>query len=272
MTHLEPGDRVAVDCFVGCGHCEHCLRGDPMLCPDVDILGFDRHGGDAEELITPAVTCHEMPDEMSMATGAVSTDALGNLYSTMVDAGVSATDTVGVVGLGPMGLSGILNADAFGAEVVAFELVDERREKGVELGADHAIDPSDEDPIGAVDGITDGDGLDVVVECSGSPAGIDMALDVVGKHGTVVQIGEVHGTDVSIQPSEQLIRKKASYVGSWYFTRDEWPDIADFIVNDIGNERAESIVSHRFPLEEEDVQEAFRLFDAHETQKVIFTP
>jgi propanol-preferring alcohol dehydrogenase len=269
---LEPGDRVAVNCFIGCEHCEHCLHGDPMLCPDVEILGFDRHGGDAEQLVTPAVTCHPMPDEMSMATGAVSTDALGNLFSAMRDANVDATDTVGIVGLGPMGLSGVLNADAFGATVVAFELVDERREKGLELGADFGIDPSEENPQAEVDAITDGAGFDIVVECSGSPAGIEMALDLVGKHGTVAQIGEVHGTDASIRPSEQLIRKKASYVGSWYFTRDEWPAIAEFIVDDIGNDRAEQIISHRYPLEDTAVQEAFQRFDKHETQKVLFTP
>jgi D-arabinose 1-dehydrogenase-like Zn-dependent alcohol dehydrogenase len=80
VDYLSEGDRVAINCFAGCGHCEYCRRGEPNLCPDVEILGFDRHGGDAEEVVTPASTCHLMPDKMSMATGAISTDALGNLY------------------------------------------------------------------------------------------------------------------------------------------------------------------------------------------------
>ena len=272
VDHLEVSDRVAIDCFVGCGHCEYCLDGEDMLCDDVEILGFDRHGGDAEELITPASTCHKMPDEMSMATGSVSTDAIGNLYSTCKQIGLSASDTVGVVGLGPMGLSGVLNADAFGSDVVVFEPVDERREKGLELGGDYAIDPSEEDPQKEVDAITDGEGLDKVIECSGTVPGIEMALDVVGRHGTVAQLGETHDSEVPVRPSDHLIHKKVDYVGSWYFDKHEWPEIADFIVNKIGNDRAEEIISHKYPLEEEEVQEGFRKFDNRETQKVLFTP
>ncbi len=44
---LKKGDRVAVTCFVGCGKCEWCLRGEPYLCNELQVLGFHRHGGDA---------------------------------------------------------------------------------------------------------------------------------------------------------------------------------------------------------------------------------
>jgi propanol-preferring alcohol dehydrogenase len=246
------------------------LLGEPNICPDVEILGFDRHGGDAEELVTPASTCHRMPDGMSMATGAVSTDAIGNLYSTLTECNVSGADAVGIIGLGPMGLSGVLNADALGAEVVAYELVDHRREKGLNLGADHAVDPSSEDPVKRTDEITDGRGLDVVVDCSGAQAGIEMGFDLVKKHGTFAQIGETD--EATLNPSEHLIHKKVNYMGSWYFKMWEWPEIAEFIVEEIGNDRAEEIISHEYALVEEDVREAFRLFDNHETQKVVFTP
>jgi D-arabinose 1-dehydrogenase-like Zn-dependent alcohol dehydrogenase len=270
VTHLNTGDRVAVSCFAGCGHCEYCRRGEPNLCPDVEILGFDRHGGDAEELVTPASTCHRIPDEMSMATAAVSTDALGNLYSTLNECNVSGADTVGIIGLGPMGLSGVLNADAFGADVVAFDPVDQRREKALDLGAEHGIDPTEDDPAAIVDDITNGRGFDVVVDCSAAQSGIEMGFALLGKHGTFAQIGETD--EATINPSEHLIHKKVDYVGSWYFKMWEWPQIADFIVNEIGNDRAEQIISHEYPLEEDPVQEGFRLFDNHETQKVIFTP
>ena len=268
--HLSVGDRVAIDCFAGCSYCEYCRRGEPNLCPNVDILGFDRHGGDAEELVTPALTCHPMPDRMSMAVGAISTDALGNLYSTLKECTVSSADTVGIIGLGPMGLAGVLNADAMGAEVVVFEPVDHRREKGLNLGATHGVDPSAEDPRKHVDTITDGDGLNVVVDCSGAQPGIEMGFDLVAKHGTFAQIGETD--EVTLNPSGDLIHKKVDYTGSWYFKMWEWPEIADFIVDEIGNDRAEAIVSHEYGLTDAEVNEAFTKFDNHETQKVIFTP
>lgn len=270
VDYLSEGDRVAINCFAGCGHCEYCRRGEPNLCPDVEILGFDRHGGDAEEVVTPASTCHLMPDEMSMATGAISTDALGNLYSTLNECNVNGSDTVGIIGLGPMGLSGVINADAMGADVVVFELVDHRREKGLELGAKHGVDPSNEDPQERVDEITDGHGLDVVVDCSGAQPGIEMGFGLIKKHGIFCQVGETD--EATLNPSEHLVHKKVSYRGSWYFRSWEWPQIAEFIVEKIGNTRAEEIISHQYELEETNVQEAFEKFDNRETQKVIFTP
>lgn len=272
VDYLSVGDRVAVDAFAGCEHCKYCRKGEAMLCDSVEIIGFDRHGGDAEELITPASTCHQVPDRMSMATAAISTDAIGNLFSTFKQIGINASDSVGIVGLGPMGLSAVLNAVAFDTETTVFELVDERRKKGLKLGADHAIDPSEEDPEQEVNGITDGEGFDKVIECSGADAGIELALDVVGKHGTVAQIGETHDNEIPIRPSDHLIHKKVNFVGSWYFDKNEWPAMADFIVNRIGNDRAESIISHEYPLEQDAVEEAFRKFDNRETQKVLFTP
>ncbi|MBV0926421.1 alcohol dehydrogenase catalytic domain-containing protein [Halomicroarcula limicola] len=270
VDHLSEGDRVAINCFAGCEHCEYCLQGEPNLCPDVEILGFDRHGGDAEELVTPASTCHPMPDKMSMGVGAIATDALGNLWSTLNECNVNGTDTVGIIGLGPMGLAGVLNADAMGADVVAYELVDHRREKGLDLGAEYAVDPGEEDAQERTDEITNGRGLDVVVDCSGAQPGIEMGFDLVKKHGTFAQIGETD--EVTLNPSDHLIHKKVDYMGSWYFRSYEWPEIAEFIVEKIGNDRAEEIISHEYELEEEKVQEAFRKFDNHETQKVIFTP
>ena len=77
---------------------------------------------------------------------------------------------------------------------------------------------------------------------------------------------------IAINPSEQLIRKKLNFMGSWYFNMNEWEEAASFIVEKIGNDRAEGIVSHRYLLEEKAVDEAFRLFNDHKTLKVVFTP
>jgi len=97
-----------------------------------------------------------------------------------------------------------------------------------------------------------------------------MALDLASRHGTVAQVGANH--EVAIAPTEQLVHKGVTYFGSWYFRLWEWPDIASFIVEDIGNDRAERIISDRYPLEEDAAREAFTRFDNRETLKVLFTP
>ncbi len=130
--------------------------------------------------------------------GAISTDVLGNLYSTMNELELGADDLVAIAGCGPMGLAG-------------------------------------------------------------------------GNHGVVAQIGEPGDQPITINPSEQLIRKKLTYLGSWYFKLTEWDQIIDFILA-IGNDKAERIVSRRYRLEEEAASEGFRLFSEHKTLKVVFTP
>jgi propanol-preferring alcohol dehydrogenase len=265
---LRPGDRVAVQCFDGCDHCRYCQAGSPNLCPQVKILGFDRHGGDADTLVTPASTCLRIPDEMSFDIAAVATDAIGNLYNTMKELNVTAKDRVAIIGVGPMGLAGVLCAAAFNAEVIAIDVVEHRLEMARALGARHTFHAADAEE--KVRKLTDSFGVDVVVECSGKQPAIRLAFEIVGRFGRIGQIGV--GDEAQIGLMSQLVGKKLTYVGSWYFRMWEWDEICDFIINRISNERAEQIISHRYPLETEAVREAWRLFDAYETNKVVFNP
>lgn len=271
-TSVKEGDRVAVIAFVGCGHCRYCRGGEPNLCEnDMEVLGFTTHGGDAEYLLISERSCLPMPDKMSFVTGAVSTDAVANLFSTMKAMNVNGNDVVAIAGLGPMGLSGVLTAAGMGATVLAIDPVEERLAKAKELGAQYTVNPEKVSPVDFVNDIFPG-GVDKGVDCSAAEPAINVLLDIARKHGVVSQIGEPGERMIAINPSEQLIRKKLSYVGSWYFNMNEWEEAASFIVDKIGNDRAEGIVSHRYPLEEKAAGEAFRLFDAHETLKVVFTP
>lgn len=271
VKHLKESDRVAITCFIGCGYCRYCRSGEPNLCNSVGVLGFTTHGGDAEYILVPESVCLPMPDEMSFPVGAVSTDAIGNLYSTMKEMNVCGNDLVGIAGLGPMGLSGVLAAVAMGATVIAIDPVNSRLEKAKELGAHYTVNP-EEIPLREYVSEISSEGIDKSVDCSAAQNGINALLDLTRKHGIVAQIGETGEAPISINPSEQLIRKKLTYIGSWYFTLSEWEEIADFIVHRIGNKESESIISHRYPLEEKAVDEGFRLFDQHETLKVVFTP
>jgi threonine dehydrogenase-like Zn-dependent dehydrogenase len=272
VRNYKDGDRVAVIAFVGCGYCQYCRGGEPNLCVnDLGVLGFTTHGGDAEYLLISERSCLPMPDKMSFVTGAVSTDAIANLYSTMRAMHVCGEDVVAITGLGPMGLSGVLAAVGMGATVLAIDPVEDRLIKAKDLGAQYTLNPAKVDPIEYTKKNFP-DGIDKSVDCSAVESAINTLLNITRKHGIVSQIGEPGERTIAINPSEQLIRKKISYVGSWYFNLNEWEGAASFIVDKIGNDRAESIVSHRYPLEEDAVGEAFSLFDAHKTLKVVFTP
>jgi L-iditol 2-dehydrogenase len=264
VTAVKPGDRVAVHLAVGCGHCEYCQQGISHLCAEWDCLGFTVHGGNAEFLVVPERNCLPIPDGLSYVAAAVSTDAFGTLFSACKKLNVSGATTVGIWGMGPMGASGVMVAKARGGRVIAVDPLPERRAFALELGADLALDPTSGDIAQQIRAHTHGRGLDVAIDCSGNPAAENAALDSVSKLGKVAFIGESHET--TIKPSEQLIRKQITVMGSWYFSLQEYAEITRMIIDhDLDLER---LVTHTFSLD--DAATAFQLFDERKTEKAVF--
>jgi threonine dehydrogenase-like Zn-dependent dehydrogenase len=264
VTGVREGDRVAIDLAIGCGRCRWCLRGYRMLCRDWKCVGFDVDGGDAELIVVPAVNAMPIPDGMSFDAAAVSTDMVGTQYSTQKRLGVSGADTVAVSGIGPMGAAGILVARARGARVIAIDMLDSRLEIARSLGADEVVDARAGDTVERLRELTGGEGVDVGIECSGSPAAQNTLLDAARRLGSVAFVGESRET--TIKPSDQLIRKILTVIGAWYFASWEYPEIAAFIM---GHELpVERIITHRFRLDE--AGDAFRMFHARETEKAVF--
>lgn len=261
---FKPGDRVAVYLGIGCGVCTYCRTGNFHLCPTWKCLGFTADGGNAEYLVVPERNCLPIPDSMSFVAAAISTDAFGTLYSACKKLQVSGASTIGIWGLGPMGSSGVLAAKALGSRVVVLDPIAERREFALGLGADLAIDPTRPDARDVLDAFTAGAGLTAAIDCSGNSAAQNMALDATTPLGRVAFIGEARET--TIRPSDQLIRKQITLIGSWYFGISEYAEIVRVTVDrKIDLER---LATHRFSLDE--AETAFRLFDERKTEKAVF--
>ncbi|WP_083255985.1 zinc-dependent alcohol dehydrogenase family protein [Domibacillus iocasae] len=264
VTTYKAGDRVAVYLALGCGECAHCKSGYKMFCKDFKCIGFDSHGGDADYMVAPAENCMRLPDDMNFVTAAVSTDAVGTLYHAQKRLNISGRDTLVMFGLGPMGNAGVMIAKGLGATVIAVDMLDERLEMAKELGADYTINGKEANVLEEIARITNGQGADAAIDCSGSPYAENDALSCVRPHGRVAFIGE--SKETTIKPSEQLIRKQITVMGSWYFPIHEYDEIADFIVKK--NLPVEKLVTHTFPLTE--AETAFRLFDERKTEKAVF--
>lgn len=264
VNSVVHGDRVAVYLAIGCGHCRYCRHGDYHLCPDWECLGFTRNGGNAELLVVPERNCLRLPVGMSFVAGAVSTDAFGTLYSACRKLGVARDKTVAIFGLGPMGGAGILAAKACGARILAIDPLTERRNFALELGADKVIDPERDNSLAILMEETDGEGVDIAIDCSGNNKAQNAALDAAKRFGKVAFIGESRET--TINPSDQLIRKQLTLIGSWYFNISEWDDIARVVTTQ--EIPLEKLVTHTFTLDE--APTAFRMFDERKTEKAVF--
>ena len=264
VKRFKAGDRVAVYLGVGCGVCSACRMGNFFLCRDWRCLGFTADGGNAEYLVVPERNCLRIPNSMSYVAAAISTDAFGTLYSACKKLQINGASILGVWGLGPMGSSGVLAAKALGACVVALDPMAERRQFAAELGADLALDPTAPDARERLDAFTRGAGLHAAIDCSGNSAGQNMALDSTRPLGRVAFVGESRET--TIRPSDQLIRKELTLIGSWYFNVSEYEEIVDVLTR--GNIDLERLATHRFHID--DAETAFRLFDERQTEKAVF--
>lgn len=261
---LKRGDRVAVYLGVGCGTCAACRMGNYFLCPTWTCLGFTADGGNAEYLVVPERNCLAIPDSMSYVAAAISTDAFGTLYSAAKKLQINGGTTVGIWGLGPMGSAGILAVKALGGRVIAFDPIAERRHFAQTLGVDLALDPTDPTAGEQIKTFTNGNGFDAAIDCSGNGAAQNMALDTTRPLGRVAFVGEAKET--TIKPSEQLIRKQLTLIGSWYFSAHEYAGILDTITRHKID--LEKLATHRFSLDE--AETAFRLFDERKTEKAVF--
>lgn len=261
---LRVGDRVAGYLPIGCGSCEYCFGGYFMLCPTWKCLGFDVDGGNADYFLIPAVNALPIPDQVSFVGGAVMTDMIGSQVHTQKGLGVRGGRSVAVIGLGPMGAAAVLVAKAFGARVIAIDLMPERLTLASTLGADDVIVGGSGDEDAQIRELTAGRGVDAAIDCSGSPAGQNLALDIACKRGSVAFVGESRATQIN--PSDQLIRKLLTVVGGWYFPRGEWEEICRLVTDSAIP--VEGLVTHTFGIDQ--AAEAFGAFDRRETEKAVF--
>ena len=99
---------------------------------------------------------------------------------------------IAILGQGGIGLTFTMIAERQGAEqVVGIDLEEYRCRKSTVLGATHTINASNESVLEAAEEITSGDMFDVVVDASGDPEGLGIAVDLVKNQGQIVSFSLV---------------------------------------------------------------------------------
>ena len=261
-TWVAVGDRVAINCHVTCGCCEHCLKGDLYFCEDLRVIGFDRDGGYAEYVLVPEACCTPIPGDVSFEVGSLLVDMLGTPFRAVKRARLLPGDRVGVWGAGPIGLGALMVAKEFGAQVAILDPNDYRLDMARNLGADLALDPGRDDVREASLDWTDGRGLDVAFDCVGSQGVAHQALKVMKKRGTLVVVGVSY--ELTLNPWEHLICNELTIFGTRNFNTAEFGEMMALVRRGLP---VDQVVTHRFPLAE--AEAAFELFRSAECGKVL---
>src|SRR5438477_6554420 len=259
------GQRVMVHHYKGCGHCKHCRVGWAQLCRQgIVVYGMTGHGGHAAYMTVPAYTLVPLPDSLSFEEGAAISCGTGTAYGALRRLDVSGRDTLAVFGQGPVGLSATLLGRAMGARVIAVDVAPERLALARELGAEHTIDPRANDPIKAIHDLTDGDGAETTMDCSGNPDARAQAVRSADTWGRVAFVGE--GNNVTLDVSKDLLRRQITLHASWTFSNTIQEECARFIADrtiPLGR-----LLTHRWRLEQ--AEDAYKLFDTQTTGKGVF--
>jgi L-iditol 2-dehydrogenase len=262
------GRLVAVDPAISCGRCGLCLDGHPNLCPSVRFAGHGSDDGALREwLAWPERCLVPLPDGFTAADGAL-LEPLGVAIHAVDLAHVRTGDTVGVLGCGPIGLLCLQVARAAGAaRLVATDLASRphRLDAARLLGA--ATFPADDGrEAGEILRSLGGLGLDVAIECAGTQAAVDAAVEAVRPGARVVLAGIPSGERTSLRAS--AARRKGLTVAFSRRMKHVYPRAIALALS--GRADLRSLVTHRFPLGE--AAQAFSLAAERDGLKVVVEP
>ena len=166
-SQFQQGDRVAARAKLPCGECSLCLSECGNDCRRGPIIGFQLPGCFSEFAVLPEIALTKVDDRISDSEAAC-LQSLSDSLAAVDTAEIHIGDTVAIFGQGSMGLECMQVARASGAgRLITVDVREEACQVSRELGADHSIDASCDDPVEIIQGLTDGNGADVVFECAG---------------------------------------------------------------------------------------------------------
>lgn len=265
VTGFKVGERVtAENTRSSCGVCPQCAAGSYNLCRQRLATGYAFDGAFTSYVVVPAVRVHRLPATVDFQSGAL-TDPSACAYHavqelTRIDAGAHVL----ISGPGPMGLFCLQYAKANGGIVIlAGTAKDARRlELGRKLGADHILAGAGlEEQIRA---LTNGNGVDVVLECSGAEPAAQMGLNLLKHQGRYTQIG-IFGRPIRFD-LDQILYREIKLTGSFSQKFMGWEQALALCAQ--GKIQAAPLITHTFPLA--DWEQAYDVFERGEAIKVVF--
>ena len=258
VTGFQVGQRVVVNPTLSCGDCEWCRRGEDSLCDQFGVIGEHSRGGMAEYVVVPARNVMPVPDQYPFAEAAAAPLVFLTAWRALITRGqVRPGEDVLILGAsGGVASAAIQIARLAGARVFAITSSTEKTEKARALGADWAVDRTQEDWSKAVFEATNRRGVDLVLENVGAATWFD-SLRSAKKGGRIVTYGATSGprpqTDI-----RYIFWKQLSILGTTMSTRSEFHDVMSLVWQG----RLKPVVDSVFPMEQ--AQAAYRRLQAGE--------
>ena len=251
VTHLKAGDRVALEPGKTCGHCEFCKTGRYNLCPDVVFFATPPVDGVFQEYVAhEADLCFKLPDNVSTLEGAL-IEPLAVGFHAAIQGDAHLGQKAVVMGAGCIGLVSIMALKARGvSEVYVVDIMEKRLQKALELGADGVINGAEENVEQKICQITDGRGVDLVIETAGTEITTRQAISIAKKGSNIVLVGYSKSGEMTL-PMSLVLDKELTFKTVFRY-RHIYPMAIEAVAQ--GKVNLKGIVTDIFDLD--DVQKA----------------
>jgi len=255
VTRFRAGDRVALHHHIPCRTCFYCRKKLFSQCEFYrktgTTAGYEPAGGGFAEYVrvmdwivregTVAI-----PDDVSFEEASF-LEPLNTCLKALETAQLEAGEVVVIVGQGPIGLLLLQAAAAEGARVVGLDLMEPRLEMARRLGAELALDPRRDDVRGAIAGMTEGRGADLVIVATADPRAIASAQEMARRGGRVLLFAQtIPGEMVPVDASRICVEEK-KLIGSYSASVELQDKAARLLFS--RKVRVNELVSHRFALD-----------------------
>ena len=271
VTDLKVGDRVILNWRAVCGSCRACAKGQPQYCFNTHnatqkmtledgtelspALGI---GAFAEKTLVAAGQCTKIDDTVDpAAVGLLGCGIMAGIGAAINTAEVKRGETVAVIGCGGVGIAAIAGAKLAGATtIIAVDIDPAKTALALELGATHAVNSRETDPVEAIRALTGGFGADVVIDAVGRPETYTQAFYARDLAGRVVLVG-VPTPDMKLElPLLDVFGRGGSLKSSWYgdcLPSRDFPMLVEQYK--LGRLDLDAFVTERISLD--DIEEAF---------------
>ena len=248
VTGFEEGDRVIAYNFTTCGECLPCRTYREQICVNMGgVLGAkDRHGGYAEYVAIPGRQLVHVPEQVAWPDGAVCCDAGMTAFHAIDRARLRVGETVLIIGVGGVGSIAVQLAKAAGARVLAVELSDAKREWARQLGADELLSPENGDIPSAVRELTEGLGVDCVIDIVGQTETMGAGIDSLRHGGRLVIVG--YTADHYPVEGKYLAQNEMEIIGTRAGRKQDLIEVSRLMASG----KIRSIVTQTFPMENAD--------------------
>ncbi len=244
------GDQVISEQIIPCGECRYCRRGQYWMCQVHNIYGFKQgiaEGSWAEYMRFPAGALNYKVPSSVPADQAALIEPLACAIHAVERGEIALGDVVVIAGMGPIGLCMLQVAKLRSpGHLIALDARPDRVAKARTLGADLAIDVTQEDAVARVMDLTGGYGCDVYIEATGHPAAVNQGLQMIRKLGTFVEFSVMaapSAVDWSIIGDQKELNIHGAHLGPY-----SYPLAIDAIAS--GKVNVADLISHRYPLAE----------------------